>query len=117
MRALFALAAGCALVAIAGCSTSGSAAAKDVTITACGASPTGGHPTATGKILNHSSKASLYTVHVTFTDSAGNGVGDGVAAVARVDSGATAIWHANGTLNAKGPVKFSLASVTRNVSP
>ena len=99
------------------CSTSGSAAAKDVTITACKAGPSGGHPTATGQILNHSSKASLYTIHVKFTDSAGNGVGDGVAAVAKVDSGARATWHANGTLNAKGPVTCKLSNVTRNVSP
>jgi hypothetical protein len=117
MKALLLLASGCALAVMAGCSTSGSTAAKDVTITACTASPTGGHPTATGKILNHSSKASLYTIHVKFTDSSGNGVGDGVAAVAKVDAGATATWHANGSLNAKGPLKCALASVTRNVSP
>jgi len=99
-----------------GCSTSGSTAAKDVTITACTASPTGGHPTATGQILNHSSKSSLYTIHVKFTDSSGNGVGDGVAAVAKVDPGTTAKWTASGTVNAKGPVKCKLSSVTRNVS-
>lgn len=99
-----------------GCSTSGSTAAKDVTITACTASPTGGHPTATGEILNHSSKSSLYTIHVKFTDSSGNGVGDGVAAVAKVDPGTTAKWTASGTVNAKGPVKCKLSSVTRNVS-
>jgi hypothetical protein len=102
---------------LTGCSTSGSTAAKDVTITACAAGPSGGHPTATGQILNHSSKSSLYTIHVKFTDSAGNGVGDGMAAVAKVDAGTTATWHANGTLNAKGPVKCKLSSVTRNLSP
>jgi hypothetical protein len=99
-----------------GCSTSGSTAAKDVTITACTASPTGGHPTATGQILNHSSKSSLYTIHVKFTDSSGNGVGDGVAAVAKVDPGTTAKWTASGIVNAKGPVRCKLSSVTRNVS-
>jgi hypothetical protein len=103
-------------VTLTGCSTSGSTAAKDVTITACTAGPSGGHPTASGKILNHSSKSSLYTIHVKFSDSAGNGVGDGVAAVAKVDPGTTATWHANGSLNAKGPVKCKLSSVTRNVS-
>jgi hypothetical protein len=104
------------LAALTGCSASGSTAAKDVTITACTASPTGGHPTATGRILNHSSKSSLYTIHVKFTDSAGNGVGDGLAVVAKVDAGTTANWHANGTVNAKGPLKCKLSSVTRNVS-
>ncbi len=99
-----------------GCSTSGSTAAKDVTITACTASPTGGHPSATGQILNHSSKSSLYTIHVKFTDSSGNGVGDGVAAVAKVDPGTTANWTVTGTVSAEGPVKCKLSSVTRNVS-
>ncbi len=119
MRSLILLIGTSALVAgaLTGCSTSGSSAAKDVTITACTSSPTGGHPTATGRILNHSSKSSLYTIHVKFTDSAGNGVGDGVAAVAKVDAGTTATWHANGTLNAKGPVKCKLSSITRNLSP
>jgi hypothetical protein len=103
--------------ALVGCSTSSAAAAKDVTVTACTASPTGGHPTASGRIVNHSSKASLYTIHVKFTDASGNGVGDGVAAVARVEAGATANWHANGSLNAKGPLTCKLSSVTRNLSP
>jgi hypothetical protein len=119
MRPLILLVGTSALVvaALTGCSASGSTAAKDVTITACTSSPTGGHPTATGRIVNHSSKASLYTIHVKFTDSAGNGVGDGFTSVAKVDSGTTATWHANGTLNAKGPLKCKLSSVTRNASP
>jgi hypothetical protein len=107
-----------ALALTAGCSSSAKAAAKkDVSITACTASPTGGHPTATGKILNHSSKASLYTIHVKFIDASGNGVGDGVAAVARVEPGATATWNATGTLNAKGKLTCELASVTRTIAP
>jgi hypothetical protein len=105
------------MVAILGGCTSSKTAAKDVTITACKASKTGGHPTAGGRILNHSSKASLYTIHVKFADSSGNGVGDGVAAVAKVDPGTTAKWHATGTLDAKGPLKCTLSSVTRNAAP
>src|SRR4029079_14544716 len=77
---------------VAGCSSSSDKAAKDVTITACTASPSGGHPRSSGVIVNHSSKASLYTIHVKFTDASGNGVGDGLAAVARVETGATANW-------------------------
>ncbi len=108
----------CAVAALGGCSSSSKAAAKkDVTVTACTASPTGGHPTATGTIVNHSSKASLYTIHVKFKDSAGNGVGDGGAAVAKVQPSATATWHATGTQNAKGPLTCDLASVTRNLAP
>ena len=105
------------LTALTGCAASSKTAAKDVTVTACKPSPTGGHPTAAGHIVNHSSKASVYTIHVKFADSAGNGVGDGLAAVARVEAGATATWHATGTLNAKGAVKCTLSQVTRNVSP
>lgn len=103
----------CVVGALTGCSASASAK-KDVTIAACTPGPSGGHPTASGGIVNHSSKSSLYTIHVTFTDSAGNSVGDGVAAVAKVDPGTTAKWHAIGSLNAKGPVKCKLSSVTRN---
>ena len=114
---LLAGAAVCAVAALTACSASGKTAAKDVTITACTASPTGGHPTAKGRIVNHSSKASLYTIHVKFADSAGNSVGDGVAGVAKVDAGSTAVWHANGSLSAKGPLKCALSSVTRTISP
>jgi len=106
-----------AVSALIGCAASSSTAAKDVTITACAASPSGGHPTASGQILNHSSKASAYTIHVKFKDSAGNGVGDGLAGVAKVGAGSTASWHAEGTLSAKGPLTCSLSSVTRNISP
>jgi hypothetical protein len=106
----------CVAAALTGCSASGKTAAKDATITACTPGPSGGHPTATGRIVNHSSKSSLYTIHVKFSDSAGNSVGDGVAVVAKVDPGTTAKWHANGSLNAKGPVKCALSSVTRNAT-
>ena len=87
-----ALAIGAGLVGIAlvgGCAASSKTAAKDVTITVCRPSPGGGRPTASGRIVNHSSKASVYTVHVKFKDSAGNGVGDGLTAVAHVEPGAT----------------------------
>jgi hypothetical protein len=118
MRKLMLFAASAMAVALmSSCSSSGSKASKDVTITACTASPTGGHPTATGQILNHSSKASLYAIHVKFTDASGNHVGDGVAAVAKVDAGKTAVWHSDGTVDAKGTLKCTLSSVTRTVSP
>jgi hypothetical protein len=114
---LLAGASACVVTSLTGCSAPGKTAAKDATITACTPSPTGGHPTATGRIVNHSSKSSAYAIHVKFTDSAGNGVGDGLAAVAKVDAGSTANWHANGSLNAKGPLKCALSSVTRTISP
>jgi hypothetical protein len=102
-------------LALGACSSSASAA-KDVTVTAC-TNPAGGHPTATGQILNHSSRSSVYTVHVEFTDASGNGVGDGIAAVAKVDPRTSATWHATGTLSAKGSLQCKIASVTRHALP
>jgi hypothetical protein len=116
-RFLLAPASACVIAAFTGCSASGSTAAKDVTVIACTASPTGGHPTAAGRIVNHSSKSSAYTIHVKFSDSAGNSVGDGLAVVAKVGAGATANWHADGSFNARGTLKCALSSVTRNLSP
>ena len=105
-----------ALLACAACASS-SSVKKDVAITRCTADPGGGHPTVAGTIRNHSSKTSAYAIHVKFHDASGNGVGDGVAAVASVDADGTAQWHATGTENAKGPVTCSLDSVTRTVAP
>lgn len=113
---MFALAPVLAGGVLAGC-TSSKTASKDVTITSCKGSPTGGHPTAQGAIRNHSSKSSGYLIHVKFKDSSGNGVGDGVATVAKVDPGTTAQWHLTGTLNAKGAVNCELGSVTRTAVP
>ena len=52
-----------------------------------------------------------------FTDAADNRVGDAFAAVAKVDAGATANRHADGTVGAKGPLKCTLSAVTRRASP
>jgi hypothetical protein len=100
----------------AACSSSGSGAAKDVTVTSCDSSPSGGHPRASGQITNHSSKDSAYVIHVRFTDASGNGVGDGVATVAKVAPSGTASWHADDVTSAKGPVSCKVSSVTRTVS-
>ncbi len=105
-----------AVTYLAACSSSSSAAAKDVTITSCTGSPSGAHPRASGQILNHSSKDSAYVIHVKFADSAGNGVGDGVAAVAKVAPLRTASWHADGVTSVKGPVTCKISGVTRTVS-
>ncbi len=70
-----------------------------------------------GTIVNHSSKASTYTIHVKFKDASGNDVGDGVSAVAKVDPNETAKWSATSSLNNKGSVKCSISSVTRNAVP
>ncbi len=115
-RLVLAAAAACLLVAFTACSSS-SSAKKDVTITACKASPTGGHPSAAGTIVNHSSKSSVYTIHVKFKDTSGNDGGDGIAGVAKVDPNTSAKWSATSSLSNKGGVKCSIASVTRNAIP
>src|SRR4051812_48046700 len=116
MKRLMVIAASaCLLTALAGCSSNKSAK-KDVKITACKASPTGDHPSAAGTVVNHSSKASLYTIHVKFKDPSGNSAGDGVSAVAKVEPNATAKWTADGSLNHKGAVTCSV-TVTRNAVP
>jgi hypothetical protein len=99
----------------ASCSSSKSAS-KDVKIVSCKADPGGGKPTASGTIVNHSSKTSRYSVHVKFYDSSGNAVGDGISAVASVDPDETAKWDTTGSVNAKGPVTCKLETVTRNQS-
>jgi hypothetical protein len=102
---------------VGGCTKAGSSAAKDVTVSACTADPGGGKPVARGEIHNTSSKASTYIIHVKFADSAGNGVGDGVATVGKVEAVGTATWNATGTQSARGPLTCSVASVTRTAAP
>jgi hypothetical protein len=107
----------CTVLLLAGCGASSKTAAKDVTITSCQGSPTGGHPKAAGTIRNKSSKSSGYTIHVKFKDASGNGVGDGAAVVAKVDPGATAKWDVTGTFNAKGKMNCELGTVARAAVP
>jgi hypothetical protein len=102
---------------VGGCSKAGGSAAKDVSVGACTPDPSGGNPVATGQITNSTGKASSYVIHVKFVDGSGNGVGDGVATVARVEAHGTASWRAVGTQSARGPLTCPLASVTRTVAP
>jgi hypothetical protein len=104
-------------IMVGACSAAGNSVEKDVTVTACTADPSGGKPVASGQIHNNSSKASTYVIHVRFVDAAGNGVGDGVATVGKVEPAATATWKTLGTQSAKGPLTCPLESVTRTVAP
>jgi hypothetical protein len=101
----------------AACGSAGGAAAKDVTLTSCGVPAGGGHPVAMGQVHNQSSKASAYLVHVKFLDASNNSVGDGVATVASVNSGATATLKVTSTSSAQGALHCQVASVTRTVAP
>jgi hypothetical protein len=101
---------------LVGC-TSSKTAASDVSITGCVASASGGRPVANGTIDNHSSKTSAYAIEVKFYDSSGNNVSEGPSSVASVAAGGTAIYHAEGLSDAKGPLTCKLGTVTRTESP
>jgi hypothetical protein len=101
---------------LTGC-TSSKSAEKDVALTNCVASPTGGRPTAVGAIVNHTSKASTYLVDVNFIDLSGNKVSAGAATVGKVEAGATATFHVDGLTDAKGPLSCKIGNVTRTIAP
>lgn len=86
-------------------------------MTACQADPGGGRPTADGSVVNNSSKASTYIVDIAFYDSSGNKVSEGGATLGKVEPGATAIFHAKGLSDAKGPLTCKVANVARTVAP
>ena len=97
--------------------TSSKSAAKDVTVSNCAADANGGKPTASGTILNHSSKTSNYVVRLAFADAQGNTVSEGVAPVKSVDAGETASWDITGARDAQGPVKCEVTGVSRTHLP
>jgi hypothetical protein len=87
----------------------------DVAVQGCQAD--GGKPTATGTILNHSSKTSNYVIRMNFKDGSGNQVSEGVNAVNDVEAGASAQWTLTGTRAARGPVNCEVTGVTRTHIP
>lgn len=101
-----------ALVAT-GCSSSSNKVSSDVSVTACRADPSGGHPTAEGTIVNHTSKASAYAFRVSFADSSGNESSQGAVAVGNVEPGATAKWTSDGATSAKGPLTCKVTNLAR----
>jgi hypothetical protein len=96
---------------------SSSSATKDVTVQACDAGSGGDKPTASGQIVNHTSKASNYVIRLEFTDPQGNQVSEGVTAVNDVEAGATAAWELTGVRTAKGSIKCDLTGVSRTHIP
>ena len=93
------------------------AARLDVTVTACNGDISGGKPTASGRIINHSSKTSNYVVKLEFLDAQGNRVSEGAAPVQSVDANKTATWQLTGDRSAKGPVKCEISGVSRTHVP
>jgi hypothetical protein len=92
-------------------------AKDDVTVSACNADPNGGDPTASGRIVNDSSKTSNYVVKLNFNDDGGNGVSEGVVSVNDVQAGATARWQLTGTRSAEGPLTCEITDVSRTHLP
>jgi hypothetical protein len=92
-------------------------AKDDVTVAACDADPGGGKPTASGQIVNDSSKTSNYVIRLRFNDSEGNAVSEGVAPVGDVEAGATARWELTGARSADGPVTCEVTDVSRTHLP
>jgi hypothetical protein len=92
-------------------------AKDDVTVATCDADPDGGDPTASGQIVNDSSKTSNYVIRLRFNDAEGNGVSEGVVAVDDVEAGDTARWELTGTRSAEGPVTCELTDVSRTHLP
>jgi hypothetical protein len=92
-------------------------AKADVTQTACNADPGGGEPTASGEIVNHSSKTSNYAIQVEFNDPQGNQVSEGATAVNDVEAAERATWELTGARDAKGPVVCEITNVSRTHIP
>ena len=92
-------------------------AKDDVTVAACNADPGGGDPSASGEIVNDSSKTSNYVIRLRFNDAQGNGVSEGVVAVDDVEAGATARWELTGTRAAEGPLTCEITDVSRTHLP
>jgi hypothetical protein len=94
-----------------------SAAKGDVTVQACNADAMGSKPTASGQIVNRSTKTSNYVIRLKFTDAQGNQVAEGVNGVKSVDPGASASWTLTGDRDAKGPVQCKVTGVSRTHLP
>jgi hypothetical protein len=92
-------------------------AKDDVTVGTCEADQGGGDPSASGQIVNDSSKTSNYVIRLRFNDAQGNGVSEGVAAVDDVEAGATAEWELTGTRSAEGPLTCEVTDVSRTHLP
>jgi hypothetical protein len=86
-------------------------------VQACNADPAGDKPTASGQILNHSTKTSNYIIRLKFTDAQGHQVAEGVNGVRSVAPGATATWTLKGDSDAKGAFRCKVTGVSRNPFP
>ena len=96
---------------------SGPSARADVAIQACQPDPAGGKPSASGTIVNGSSKTSNYVIRLKFKDTQGNQVSNGLTAVKSVQPGANATWRLLGSRKANGPVQCEVTGVSRTHLP
>ena len=87
---------------------------QDVAVSGCSIDELG-FPTATGTIVNHSSKTSDYELSVNFLKG-GVHVSDGADFVNNVAPGQTATWNAGGTDQVSGQITCQMAEVNRIAS-
>ena len=104
------------LAALAACSGAAKSVTSDATVTACTPGD-GDRPSASGDIVNRSSKRSSFAVEVSFYDTSGNRVAEGADTVNGVEPGATGRWRAVATANAKGPINCKVKTVRRIRTP
>ena len=98
------------------CSDAAKDVKADATVTAC--TPTeGAPPRAEGQIRNSSSETSNFTIRITFYDSSGNKVAEGVDVVTSVEPNQSSPWQSTGSASAKGPIECKVTSARRVVSP
>ena len=102
---------------VAGSRSTSKPARNDVTLNACTPGAGGASPTASGEVLNHTSKKSNYVIRVTFKDSGSNQVSEGADSVSGVAPLQRSPWQVSGVRRAQGPVKCTVSGVSRVVAP
>lgn len=80
----------------------------DVVLESCGTNALD-MPEAKGKLTNHSSKPSNYTIHVDFLDASGTRVAEGLTLETEVQPGQTSTWELFGDSQSK----YATCKVTR----
>ncbi len=96
---------------IAGCGTSTSTA--DATVLTCAVGPGGGQPTAQGTVVNTSSETSTFVVRVSFYDSRGDRVSEGVTNVGDVEPATTGNWTITGVTSTNEAPTCKVTSLRR----
>lgn len=102
---------------LVGCSGAAKSVKDDAAVTTC-QNPEDGTPLrAEGTITNRSSETSDFLIRVTFYDTSGNRVAEGVDTVTGVNPGEASPWQSTASNAAKGPIECKVTSARRTASP